>query len=454
MKCSMRRRTLREATYCLYVIINDRTVLMLNERKVSIQISYRSSWPFIASSHCWRDAIWPIKPVLMRRMVLYTLRLVRWDIMDPGSSRSSAAIAGSWRWISPSVAVLTGTERPLTPPTAREGGGMKYVSCCLDIRPAAGGWRDVSIVSSSPEGRTRSNSAWVFLGTSRMCNSLVSCWMSSEISGDGGQRAEAACACSSSRCFISARRVILRVPTHGAGACFCGARQVPRPLLLPCLATGDGVSGTTFISCSGVLSCARGGVIGGVTSSVTGRYCKATRLAWCDDGGAEEARGRGSSSAGLGRTLCDLGSARGVEICSGSSVKRFTGGGSSLTKSKSQRIVLGGARSGGGGGLFSSCFSISHISAYLGVSASGECLGGIHKVELPRHLTRAEADTLVTSCISEGVSASVSAEYNTPKFVDNPKYVLAPMTKSHNLAVLRNIFKISFVMLFQYVLAR
>ena len=168
--------------------------------------------------------------------------------------------------------------------------------------------------------------------------------MSSEMSGDGGQRAEAACACSSSRCCISARRVILRVPTPGAGASFCGARQVPRPLLLPCLTTGDGVSGTTFISCSGVLSCARGGVIGGVISSITGRYCRATRLAGCDAGGAEEARGRGSSSAGLGRMLCDLGSARGVEVCTGSSVKRFTGGGSSLTKSKSQRIVLGGAR--------------------------------------------------------------------------------------------------------------
>ena len=85
---------------------------------------------------------------------------------------------------------------------------------------------------------------------------------------------------------------------------------------------------------------------------------------------------------------------------------------------------------------------------------SGEWLGRIHKVELPRHLTRAEADTLVTSCISEGVSASVSAEYNTPKFVDNPKYVLAPMMKSHTLAVLQNNLKISYVMLFQYVLAR
>ena len=155
--------------------------------------------------------------------------------------------------------------------------------------------------------------------------------MSADTSGDGGQRAEAACACSSSRCCSSLRRDILRVPTPGAGAGFCGARQVPRPLLLPCLATGDGASGTTFSSGSGVLSCARGDVTGGVTSSVTGRYCRATRLAGCDAGGAEEARGRGSSSAGLGRVLCDLGSARGVEVCTGSSAKRFTGGGSSLT---------------------------------------------------------------------------------------------------------------------------
>ena len=47
------------------------------------------------------------------------------------------------------------------------------------------------------------------------------------------------------------------------------------------------------------------------------------------------------------------------------------------------------------------------------------------------------------------VSASVSAEYKTPYFVDNPKYVLALMTKSHNLAVLRNICEISYVMLVQ-----
>ena len=61
----------------IYGIINDRTVLMLKDGKISVQIYYSSSWPFMASSHCWSDAIWPIRPVLMRRMVLYTLRLVR-----------------------------------------------------------------------------------------------------------------------------------------------------------------------------------------------------------------------------------------------------------------------------------------------------------------------------------------------------------------------------------------
>ena len=84
------------------------------------------------------------------------------------------------------------------------------------------------------------------------------------------------------------------------------------------------------MSGSGVFACARGGVIGGVISSVTGKYCRAARFAGCDVGGAEEARGRGSSSAGLGRTLGIRGSARGVECCSGSSVKRCTVGGSSL----------------------------------------------------------------------------------------------------------------------------
>ena len=110
---------------------------------------------------------------------------------------------------------------------------------------------------------------------------------------------------------------------------------------------------------SGVMSFARGGVTGGVTSSVTGRYWSATRLAGCDAGGAEEARGRGSSNAGLGREVCDEDTARGVEVRAVSAAKRLTGGGSSLTKSKSQRTVWGGPRARGGGAWFSSLFSMS-----------------------------------------------------------------------------------------------
>ena len=144
------------------------------------------------------------------------------------------------------------------------------MSWCLVIRPAAGGWREGCSVSSSPEGSTHSNSLCVFIGTSLICNSLVSFWISSEISGDGGQRAWAACACAFSRFSSSAARVLLHVPTPGAG--FCCARHVPRPLLLPCFVAGGGVSGTTSMSGSGVFACARGGVIGGVISSVTGKY--------------------------------------------------------------------------------------------------------------------------------------------------------------------------------------
>ena len=183
-------------------------------------------------------------------------------------------------------------------------------------------------MSSSPEGSTRSNSLCVFLGTSHIFNSLVSVWIFSVISGDGGQRAWAACACAFSRFSNSAKRVLLRVPTPGAG--FCCARHVPRPLLLPCFVAGGGVSGTTSMAGSGVFACARGGVIGGVISYVTGRYCRAACFAGCDVGGTEEARGCGNSSVGLGRSLGILGSARSVECRRGSSVMRCTVGGSSL----------------------------------------------------------------------------------------------------------------------------
>ena len=74
---------------------------------------------------------------------------------------------------------------------------------------------------------------------------------------------------------------------------------------------------------------------------------------------------------------------------------------------------------------------------------SGEWLGRIHKVELPRHLTRAEADTLVTSCISEGVSASVSAEYNTPKFVDNPNLLFQSVLARQSCMHARSVIIVS-----------
>ena len=84
-------------------------------------------------------------------------------------------------------------------------------------------------------------------------------------SGDGGQRAWAACACALSRFSSSAALVLLRVPTPGA--IFWGARHVPRPLLLPGFGIGEGVSGIVSVAVSISLACARGGVTGGVISS-------------------------------------------------------------------------------------------------------------------------------------------------------------------------------------------
>ena len=120
MELSMERRNLREASYCQYF---KHVILFMGsyERNViASRFHYISSWCRIASSHCWREAIWPSIPALMRRMVWCLVACV---IIDAGSSRSCAASDGSWRWISPSVAVLTGAEFPLAPPTAR-GGGM------------------------------------------------------------------------------------------------------------------------------------------------------------------------------------------------------------------------------------------------------------------------------------------------------------------------------------------
>ena len=53
------------------------------------------------------------------------------------------------------------------------------------------------------------------------------------------------------------------------------------------------------------------------------------RLAGCDVGGAEAARGRGNSKAGLGRSIGVFRAARGVD-CRCSYVIRWTTGGSSL----------------------------------------------------------------------------------------------------------------------------
>ena len=86
-----------------------------------------------------------------------------------------------------------------------------------------------------------------------------------------------------------------------------------------------------YMAFSGVLASARGGVIGGVISSVTSRYCTANLFAGCADGGAEDALGRGNSSAGLGRVVGIRGSARGVDCCCVSSGIRCIVGGSSLT---------------------------------------------------------------------------------------------------------------------------
>ena len=124
-------------------------------------------------------------------------------------------------------------------------------------------------MSSSPEGSTRSNSLCTFLGTSLILSSLVSSWMPSVESGDGGQRAWAACACAASRLSSSVVLFLLRFPT--LGAIFWGARHV-----------------------------------------------QSHALCWVC-----------SSNAGLGRSLGVLWSARGVE-CLGSSVSRCTTGVSSL----------------------------------------------------------------------------------------------------------------------------
>ena len=200
-------------------------------------------------------------PVRIRRIVLYTRSLVVLGARELGSSRSCAARDGSCRWMSPSVAVLTGAEVPFAPPTTR-GGGMKNTSWCWVINPATGGWSKFWFWSNV--GRVLCNYLCASLGTSHKHNSRVMRWMSLVGSGLGGHSAHAACACLASICSNSACLVLLRVPTPGA-AVWVG-RQVPRPRLLPVFWIGDGVSWSTFWS----TAWARGGEIGGVIVSVTG----------------------------------------------------------------------------------------------------------------------------------------------------------------------------------------
>ena len=117
--------------------------------------------------------------------------------------------------MSPSVAVLTGAEIPLTPPTTR-GGGMKNTSWCWVIRPAAGGWEKFWFWFSSRVGNIFWSSLCASLGTSHKRSSRVIRWMSLVGSGLDGHSAHAACVCLASICSNSACLVLLRVPTPGA----------------------------------------------------------------------------------------------------------------------------------------------------------------------------------------------------------------------------------------------
>ena len=125
MECSMRRRTLREVSYCHYVITN---IIYCSHAHTSVILASRHFSQLILASHC-------LFPLLEgRQLAQHASSDEVHGAVDSasgllchhgsGSSRSCAASDGSWRCISPSVAVITGADLPLTPPTAR-GGGMK-----------------------------------------------------------------------------------------------------------------------------------------------------------------------------------------------------------------------------------------------------------------------------------------------------------------------------------------
>ena len=90
-------------------------------------INHCPPWECMASSHCWRAASWPTRPVRTLCMVARTLRRVSQTAKESRSSRSCVASNGSKWCINPSGAVLTGVDAPAAPPPAR-GGGMMNTS--------------------------------------------------------------------------------------------------------------------------------------------------------------------------------------------------------------------------------------------------------------------------------------------------------------------------------------
>ena len=211
--------------------------------------SYCSSCRRMASSHCWSDASCPNIPVRIKRIAGYTRRRVVCVANEAGSSRSCAARDVSDRWMSPGVAVLTGVEFPNAPPAAR-GGGMKKMSCCCVCIPTTGGRTTFWFWSILWTGNIFSISLWASSGLSTICRLRVICCCWSVLSILGGHAAREACACVTSVWSISVWSclVLLRVPTPGFAV--WGARNWPRPRLIPGFWVGEGVSGSVWGSLS------------------------------------------------------------------------------------------------------------------------------------------------------------------------------------------------------------
>ena len=70
--------------------------------------------------------------------------------------------------------------------------------------------------------------------------------------------------------FLEFCQSCLAARTHSWGN-FLGCAPCATARLLPCFWIGEGVSGTVSVAVSISFACVRGGVMGGVISSVTGR---------------------------------------------------------------------------------------------------------------------------------------------------------------------------------------